>query len=413
MDLRTSFLSRIAGQLPDDARDSLPPTYFYDLDIAAENVDRLRAGLPPQIEVAYSLKANCEPDFVAGLMARRTDLVVDVCSLFELELVLELGVAPSNIVFTGPGKTAAELRRAVRAGVTLIVCESIEELRLLDALAAERGQPAQCLLRINPASTAAGLERPFSGVRSHFGIDLDELQVEVGAIRAMGHVRVCGLHFYVGSRNLDAADIARSFHAFREIFQTVNGWFEGALDTLDLGGGFGVPYYDWEAPLDLTLLRAELASLDLSPFRRVLVESGRFIAASSAVYLCRVLYTKQRGGRDIAVLDGGLCSFYLLSDHAAMSQDKPNRNFLMAVLGKSAAPGQDRPWDLYGNAPTGSDVVGRSVPLPALAPGDLLAVFNAGAYGRMTSLSQFLGRGLADAVLLPSAAQAASSERST
>ncbi|VWB99011.1 Orn/DAP/Arg decarboxylase 2 [Burkholderia lata] len=376
-------------------RRSVPPAYFFDVDEIVRRFAELHRSLPDNFELAYSLKANSEKPIVDSVAHAGSSALFDVSSLHELNVTCEAGVAPSRIVFTGPGKTRDELHAAVERDIGFIVCESIQEIEAVNGISRSMGKRSSVLIRINPDDVDVKVERQFSGDRSHFGISQQDAEHIASRLDAWPWVDIQGLHFYVGSRNLDAANIAENFFTFARIFNAINEAFGRRLTTLDLGGGFGVPYFPGESPLDLGQLARSLASFDGIWPTRVLVESGRFISASAGTYLCQVLYTKRVKDRHVAIVNGGLTSFYLPSDNIPAAHGSSLRNFGITAVGDDQTPiqGTLREYDIYGNAPTSSDVLALAAPLPELKPGSLLKIANAGAYGITASLNNFLGRG--------------------
>ncbi len=391
--------------LPDDALRELArvhgtPLYVYDTRSLEEAYCGLHRALPEPIEIVYSLKAN--PNLSVTALLASLGCGADVSSGAELQIALAAGVHPEAIVFTGPGKSRAELTLAVERRIGMLVCESADELALAEQVSARVGARTRVALRINPSFVGTAIESHMSGKPTQFGFDPPALRALEP--RRYRHLLVDGLHVYMGSRVLDAHAITRNTEHILALAEQVSQELDIPLGLVDVGGGFGVAYFGHETPLDLGVLRHALDPV-LAGFRkrnpgtRVLAESGRFLVAHAGVFLTEVLATKTSHGARYAVVDGGLGSFFLLSDNLAQGKPgEPTRNFPIRRLGAGSA--SEQPWTLAGPAPTPSDVLARGVSLPPLVPGDLLCIERAGAYGASASLHGFLAGGAPAEVML-------------
>jgi diaminopimelate decarboxylase len=366
------------------------PLYVYDLDVVARQVAALRAALPPSFEIAYAVKANPSLGVVAHLGG--LGLGADVASSGELAAVLRAGIAADRVLFTGPGKRNDELRDAVSAGVRAITVESPDELRRLEAIAAEFREPVPVLFRM-AVRTASHLERVRlvgdDGARK-FGMDADDLFAS--ALRAVRspHLVPLGLHAFGASNVLDAnalADhVATTVAAGREL--AVAAGFP--LRLVDVGGGLGIPYEARDEALDLVAFGARLAALadrlgedGTTRDTRVLVEPGRFLVGPAGTYLARVVDRKTVDGSNVVILDGGI--HHLLRPALVRQQHR--------VRLLRAAPdfgGAVVPVTLAGPLCSGLDVLAADVMLALPEAGDLVAVLDVGAYGFTESMPFFL-----------------------
>jgi diaminopimelate decarboxylase len=346
------------------------PTYAYDLGRIRAQVARLRACIPASVEILYSLKANAS----LGLCGVLADCGVgaDVASAGELIIALAAGFAPERIVVTGPDMSPpmrAELRSVPQVIVSL---DSLSELELL----AEEEVPRRALLRLRPdfrcnAVLAAGAE-------SRHGLVFDELPSCRDHVAARG-IRVIGFHVYAGSQVLDAEAVVQHMSGALELCHRAADVLGITPQVIDLGGGFGIPYGPQDRELDLDRIGEELQSLTqrAAPARLVL-ELGRYLVAASGWYLTTVLGRQTHAGRRAVVVDGGV---HQRADMCNIGLCR--RTFPPVLLDPRTSP--LAPTDVLGCLSHPCDVLAESSPLPALAPGDVLAFANAGAYGLQAS----------------------------
>jgi diaminopimelate decarboxylase len=378
-------------------RDHGSPLYVYDLDVVTDRVAMLRAALPSTVEVAYAVKANPSPAILRHLAG--LGVGADIASAGELAVVTRAGFDMRRVLFTGPGKTDAELGAAIRAGVRAITVESLEELDVLLELAPLAGRHQGLVLRLTAEEASRGAEgTPIIGAggASKFGLLRDELDEAVdrlllaGAIGGQGSpYALLGLHAFGASNVRDAdrlLDGIRWIATQAEDVARVHGQRFGLIDA---GGGLGIPYADDEAPLDLDRLGRGVAN-ELATWSgrtgladaRLLLEPGRFLVGPAGAYLTRVVRTKTRGGRTMAITDGGI--------HHLLRPALVGEAQRIVAVGDAARRGDDTPASVVGPLCTGLDVLASEVSLPAPRAGDLLAVLDAGAYGFTESMQLFL-----------------------
>jgi diaminopimelate decarboxylase len=367
------------------------PLYAYDGDLLLADFQTLRTLVPAPMEIFYSLKAN--PNIAVVDLLHRAGARAEVSSLAELRTARAAGVAPENIIYLGPGKSAAELVACVEAGVYAVVAESLEEIELLDQLAAERGREQQVLLRINPAKRPSATRLTMGGKPRQFGVDEDVVLNSGTRLTRSNHARVRGVHAYLGTRILDARSIADNSRYVFDLALRVAEATGIPLDAVDIGGGLGVPHSADEQPLDVELLGRELEPLvaefrSASPHTRLLMEAGRFPTARCGTYLVSVLWVKRSMGQDFAITDGGTHHHMAAVGTGSVLK----RNFPIALLGRvpTEPPG---PWHVAGPLCTPEDVIAKNLQLPPLRVGDLLGVRMSGAYGPTASPGLFIGHG--------------------
>jgi diaminopimelate decarboxylase len=374
------------------------PFYVYDSEVLAGQYRGLRALLHPDLEVFFSLKANPNVSICARLQALGAR--AEVSSMVELMTARRAGVPARDVIFLGPGKSRAELARCLDEEVYAIVCESLDELRLIDELARGRGVTAPVALRVNPSFTVKGSGLTMGGKPRQFGIDEAELLAQTGLARRHPGVRLMGVHAYLGTRILDEAVVVENTRRVLDLADRIAGRLDFPLEMADVGGGLGVAYFDGERDLDLPALAAGLNPV-VERFRaghpgtRLVMELGRYLTAPAGTYVARVRYVKTSMGQRFAVTDGG--THHHMAAVGIGSFVK--RNFPMRALDHPATE-PTSPWQVTGPLCTPNDTLGKNVLLPELRPGDLIGVLRSGAYGPTASPVQFLSHGYPAEVLV-------------
>jgi diaminopimelate decarboxylase len=361
------------------------PLFLYDRGLIAQRVAELRAALPQGLGLHYAVKANPMP----ALLKHMDGLVdgFDVASAGELERLLAIGLAPARISFAGPGKRDPELATAIAAGVTLNI-ESASELARTERIARTVGRRARVALRVNPPFQLKGAGMRMGGVASPFGVDaLDSPPLIAAMQRDPFEWR--GLHIYAGSQNLSVEALLEGMARTVELAAALAG---GAPPpVVNLGGGLGVPYFPGDRPLDLPALGAGLARIlaGRPPLVRgsaFVLELGRYLVAEAGVYLCRVIDRKISSGEVFLVTDGGLHhQLAATGNFGAVVR----RNYPIANASRCGPPFETA--HVVGCLCTPLDRLATSATLAGTAPGDLIALFMAGAYGRTASPEAFLG----------------------
>ena len=342
------------------------PTYAYDLAQIRSQVARLRGTLPPSVEILYSLKANPSLGlcgFIAGL-----GLGADVASAGELVTALEAGFLPERILVSGPDKSRALLALLGSVPEAILSLDSVSEL---ETLAAE-GQGQKALLRLRP--DFCSFAHCSAGPGSRFGLPFEDVP-RCREYLASRRVRLVGFHVFSGSQVPDAAGVIHHLRGGLQLSLRAASVLGVNPEVIDLGGGFGIPYGPEDRELDLAAVAAELSSLakQAAPARLV-VELGRYIVAPAGWYLAGVIARQTHGGGPAVVVDGGshqrgdLCGLGLRQ-----------KAFAPVVLDPHSAT--RRPTDVLGCLSLPADVLAEARVLPELAPGDVLAFPNAGAYG--------------------------------
>ncbi|HEV3170971.1 MAG TPA: type III PLP-dependent enzyme [Actinocrinis sp.] len=375
------------------------PLYVYDGEVMTSTLTELREALPPVLEVFYSLKAN--PNISVLGVLNRAGARAEVCSLVELRTAQRAGIPPQDIIFLGPGKSDEELAACLDAGIYALVCESFDEVDRVESMAAARGLTQRVLLRINPAISASGSRLTMGGKPRQFGID--EAQVlDAGDLPSRyRHADVAGVHVYAGTRILDAEVVGKNTAYALDLADRVAAATGIRLDAVDIGGGLGVAYFDDECDLDPKAVAEQINPLIESfaaahPGTRMIMESGRYLAARAGTYVLRVRYTKLSLGERFAVADGG--THHHMAAVGIGSFVK--RNFPAVLLSARDEEEPAESWNVTGPLCTPNDTLLKHVALPRLRPGDLIGVLRSGAYGPTASPGLFLSHGFPAEVLV-------------
>ncbi len=375
------------------------PLFVYDAEAITAAYRRLRGGLHPAVDVFYSLKAN--PNISICACLRSLGAGAEVSSEAELVTALRAGVAPKDIIFLGPGKIRRELEACIRGGIRAVVCESLGELRRLDLLAAQFGaRDVHAMVRINPSFPTPGSGLAMGGKPRQFGIDTAVLRRSRSLLSALRHVRVTGIHAYVGTRFLQHEHIVHNTRSILAEAAHLAGELGLPLETVDFGGGIGIAYFDNEKDPDIEAVvegvnGAVADFVQDHPRCGFIMEAGRYLTAASGTYVVRVLDVKESMGETFAVTDGGT------HQHAAAGGvgSFVRRNFPIRMLGRPDSPAV-RQYTVTGPLCTPHDILGKRVPLPEVRTGDLLGVDCSGAYGPSASPGRFLSHGYPAEVLV-------------
>jgi diaminopimelate decarboxylase len=376
----------VAGRSATAWAEAGTPVFVYDPAIVATRVARFRAAFAG-IDLHYAIKANPLPAFLAAVAPMVDGL--DIASGGELSVALTAKPAAA-ISFAGPGKRDEELVAAIRAGVTLNLESEGEAARAL-AAAERMGIVPRLAVRVNPDIELRGSGMKMGGRPSPFGVDADRAAALVRVLIA-GGADWRGFHIYVGSQALDAGAIAETQGAIVDLAARLSDAAGAVPPLVNLGGGFGVPYFAVDRPLDVEEVGRRLAETlaaraAVLADTRFAIELGRWLVAESGVYLTRVIDVKASGGESFAVCDGGLHHQLAATGNFGTVV---RRNYPLAVAHRMGEPGQALV-SIVGPLCTPLDRLGDQVALPPVTVGDLIAVFMAGAYGASASPAGFLG----------------------
>ncbi len=364
------------------------PLYAYERGAIESRVAALRGALPSPVRIHYAVKANPMPG-VVGLVATLAD-GLDVASAGELRLALATGVAASDVSFAGPGKRDEEIESAVAAGIVLNV-ESEHELDRTCAAGAQLGLTPRVALRVNPDFELRSSGLRMGGGARPFGIDAERVPQVLGRVARAG-VDFAGLQVYAGSQCLVAEALGEAWIRTFELAIRLLDGIGLACPTLNVGGGFGIPYFPGDEPLDLqragALLGPHVETLERArPETRVVLELGRYLVGEAGTYVCRVIERKRSRGELFLITDGGLHHNLAASGNFGQVL---RRNYPVCVATRMDAP-PGEPATVVGPLCTPLDVLAHRMPLADAEPGDLIAIRQSGAYGPSASPTAFLG----------------------
>ena len=364
------------------------PFFAYDRALLSERVALLRAHLPAGLDLSYAVKANPMPAVVQHLSGLVDSL--DVASSAEMLTALDTPMPPERISFAGPGKTPAELTQAVAAGVT-IEMESETEADRITAIGERMGIRPRVAIRVNPDFQVKGSGMRLGGGPQQFGID-SELVPDLLVRLARADLELLGFHVFAGSQNLNADILAEAQRKTVELIVRLAELAPQPVRYVNIGGGFGIPYFEGDAPLDLPAVSENLEGL-LSeaikpnlPEARVVLELGRYIVGECGFYVTRVIDRKQSRGKTFLVVDGGL--HHQLAASGNFGQ-VIRRNYRVAI-GNRIDHDPVEEVNVVGCLCTPLDLLASNVVLPECDIGDLVVVFQAGAYGLTASPTAFL-----------------------
>jgi diaminopimelate decarboxylase len=370
------------------ARAGRTPFYAYDRQRLAARARELREHLPPDVHVHYAVKANPMPALVA-FMATLVD-GIDVASAGELAVALDAGAPPSGISFAGPAKQADELRAAIAAGI-LVNVESRREVALLAELSRSLGLPARVSVRVNPDFELKQSGMRMGGGAKPFGIDAE---IVPNVLREIGDAGLSfeGFHLFWGSQNLNAEAIGDAQRKSVDLAMRLAAHAPSDVLTINIGGGFGIPYFPGERSLDLAPIGANLRRLvertrEALPRTRLVVELGRYLVGEAGVYVCRVIDRKVSRGQVFLVTDGGLHHHLAASGNFGQVLRK---NYPVAIGNRMHSERRETV-SVVGPLCTPLDLLADRMELAEAAPGDFVVVFQSGAYGATASPQRFLG----------------------
>ena len=387
------FVANAAGHLMIGGHDSTDlveragdtPLFVYDFGLVRSRIAELRAHLPQNVRLHYAMKANPLPEMVEAIGPLVDGL--DVASWGELAVALPHS---SHISFAGPGKRDSELRLAIEHGATLNLESEGEADRAL-AIAVTLGLQPKLAVRVNPSFDLKGSGMRMGGGAKPFGVDADRVPALVTHIVAQG-ADWRGFHIYAGSQALSAQALAETQRLTVALAAELAEAVGRTPPLVNLGGGFGIPYFPNEKPVDLrsigrelgTTLEARPAILENTQF---VIELGRYLVGECGVYLCRIVDRKISHGEVFLITDGGLHHQLAASGNFGTVV---RRNYPLAIATQFGAEVAEVA-SVVGCLCTPLDRLGDQIGVPQAHVGDLVAIFMAGAYGASASPSRFLG----------------------
>lgn len=363
------------------------PFYAYDRQKITERIALLRQHLPAEILLHYAMKANPMPAVVqhlAGLVDG-----IDVASVGEMKVALDTILPPDSISFAGPGKKEHELRSAIAAGVVLNV-ESGQEMELIAQLGEHLGVVPNVAIRVNPDFELKSSGMKMSGGSKPFGVDAECAPDLLIRLRKLG-LSFVGFHIFSGSQNLNAAAIQEAHAKTFQLGIRLAEYAPSPVCLLNIGGGFGIPYFPGDRALDLAIIGENLRRLMPEvkrqlPDTRIAIELGRYIVAEAGIYVCCVLERKLSRGRIFLVTDGGL------HHHLAASGNfgQVIRKNYPVIIGNKVQGTEKEIVSVVGPLCTPLDILADQIQMAKASVGDLVVVLQSGAYGLTASPAAFL-----------------------
>jgi diaminopimelate decarboxylase len=367
------------------------PLYVYDTGLMRKTYRALVDAVSGFAEVYYSIKANPNPGIARLFVEEGAGL--EIASGAEYRVARAAGCDPERILFAGPGKGVAELEETIRGGIAEIHVESAEEIAHVSRIAEEIGRDVRVAIRVNPTASARGGAMQMGGRPSPFGFDEETLDSVLDRLAGCRRLHVSGVHVFSGTQILDANILEAQWAHSVGLAARVAGKLGRPLETIDLGGGLGIPYYPGDAFLDLgrikefvPSLRARIQDEPLLRATRVILEPGRYLTGSAGIYLMAVRSAKTSRNAHFLICDGGMHHHLAASGNLGqvVKRDYP-------VVAASRLDDAERfACSVVGPLCTPLDTLGRNVQMPRLEEGDLVAVLQSGAYGLTASPTGFL-----------------------
>ena len=363
------------------------PFFAYSRDLITRRVSELRDALPKDVLLHYAVKANPMPAVVQHLAGLVDGF--DVASGGELQLVLDTEMPRDEISFAGPGKTNEELREAVAAGI-VINLESAREMERAADAGAELGVKPKVAVRINPDFELKSAGMQMSGGPKQFGVDAEIVPQMLGRMRDLD-LDFRGFHIFSGSQNLKADQLIEAQRKTIELAVSLSAHAPAPVRMLNIGGGFGIPYFPGDEHLDVKTVGDKLAEqmpkvAEAMPEAKVIIELGRYMVGEAGIYVARVIDRKVSRGQVFLVTDGGLHHHLPVSGNFGQVLRK---NYPLAIANKMDLDPAETV-DVVGCLCTPLDRLGDKCHLPRADEGDLVVIFHSGAYGPTASPAGFL-----------------------
>jgi diaminopimelate decarboxylase len=361
------------------------PLFVYDSGLVRRQIDRFRA-VVPDAALHYAVKANPYSPLLSWIADKIDGF--DVASAGELGRVAHLGLP---ITFAGPGKSDQQLETAMRAGVTINLESAGEAERALE-IAAGMSRPPKLAVRVNPPFALRGAGMRMGGLASQFGLDHDRAPALIKRLIAAG-ADWRGLHIFTGSQALHADALIEAQTATVALAAEIAEEAGAGPPEVNLGGGFGIPYFSGERPLDVELVAETLGKTlggrsEILAGAKFAIELGRWLVGEAGVYLTRIVDRKESRGETFLITDGGLQHMLAASGNFGQLL---RRNYPVAMAGRFGAEAEEDA-TITGCLCTPLDLLAHDVALPRADVGDLVAIFCAGAYGLSASPQEFLGQ---------------------
>lgn len=365
------------------------PVYVYDGDAMRSGVRTLKKALQGQVEVYYSIKAN--PAIAVCSLIRQAGVDgAEIASSGELEAAIASGYSVARLLFAGPGKTDEELRQAISVGVGQINAESIHEIRRIQPIAKDLNKYQRVGVRVNPESDTSNSARiSTSGAGQKFGINESQAISAIREISESSHLNFAGIHTMLGSQIISTETLVNNCKSTISMVTRIAHELNLPIPSVNFGGGLGVPHTKDDDQFDSSDFGRELIQLvnEIKPdqlFRdcRFMIEPGRVLVSKHGIYLAKVIDVKESENLKIAILDGGI-------NHALLPITA--NKYQVEVINRKPTD-CTTPITIGGPLCTSADQWRSQVQLSDVQIGDLIAMYNSGAYGLTASMTKFLSR---------------------
>ena len=365
------------------------PFYAYDRQLLTQRVNKVRHCMPDELKIHYAIKANPMPALVHH-MASLVD-GFDLASAQEMQTALNTTMAVEHISIAGPGKRSEELSQAIAAGITIHV-ESINELEKIAQIEQDTGLQAHIAIRINPAFELKASGMKMGGGPKQFGIDEEQLPDVLKRIKTL-KLDFIGFHIYSGSQNLKAESIIDAQQKSLDLANKLTEHCPTPIRKLNIGGGYGIPYFPGEKPLDITqvgdALGKAMSNFKINqPETEIIIELGRYLVGEAGLYVSQVLDKKISRGQTYLVVNGGLHHHLAASGNFGQVIRK---NYPVSIGNKMKNIAMETV-NIVGPLCTPLDILGDKMLLPEAEIGDFVVVHQSGAYGYTASPHKFLSQ---------------------
>lgn len=377
------------------------PAFIYDRGVLSKRLAQLREVFPREIAIYYSVKANPHPGILAHFVRHGCGL--EIASSGEYLRAIEAGCNPGAIVFAGPGKSEAEIELVLAKGIGEIHIESLVELERVTTICRRLGVRVSVALRVNPTGEAQGGAMRMGGKPSQFGVDEEMVDDVVERILGYAELNFKGLHLFAGTQILDHTVLLTQYRKAIDLARRIATAIQRPLETIDFGGGLGLPYFAHDRELDLAALRGGLNDM-MKDVRadswlsgaRLMIEPGRFLVGEAGIYVMKVSDIKLSRGKKFIIVDGGMHHHLAASGNLGQTI---KRNYPIALLNRMDDTTYEKV-EVVGPLCTPLDTLGRELELPEVRIGDLIGIFQSGAYGLTASPTHFLSHSLPSEIIV-------------
>ena len=363
------------------------PFYAYDRKKISERIALLRQHLPADVHLHYAMKANPMPAVVQHLAGLVDGL--DVASVAEMHVALDTTMPADQISFAGPGKNDSELASAIAAGITINL-ESEQEMENVARLGKQLDLQPNVAIRVNPDFELKASGMKMGGGAQQFGVDAERVPAMLSSLQKL-NLNFLGFHIFSGSQNLKAASIQEAHEKTLQLAMRLAEQTSLPIRSLNIGGGFGIPYFPGDNHLDLKAIGENLKQLlpqvkRKLPTAEIVIELGRYMVAEAGIYVCRVLERKCSREKIFLVTDGGL------HHHLAASGNfgQVVRKNYPVVIGNKVEGGEREVVSVVGPLCTPLDLLANQMEMAKANVGDYVVVLQSGAYGLTASPTSFL-----------------------